>query len=299
MSIGPFGKGVLRNWSVVEETGSALPPVSDYKAVPKRGELPSEILGSGDDFVLSFAGFARVHVSFANRQVTVFDIGPDADDDTLTHFLCDHVAPRVLAQLGRFVLHGSAIEMGGRAVIFIGETGAGKSTLAASLQRAGHRLMGDDAVIVTERRDAFVAEPVYPSLRLYPDTVSVLLAPDAEVAPMARYSDKQRIEVPPASNPSVPIAAIFLLSGDGEAESVSITRPAPAAACIALLEQSFAMDPGDAARAAHRMATASRLTESVAVFSAQFPFDYDRLDEVHAAIEDRVRESEMLRAGAN
>lgn len=45
-------------------------------------------------------------------------------------------------------LHGTAVEFGGNAVLFIGPSGAGKSDLALRLIDRGAKLVGDDAVTV-------------------------------------------------------------------------------------------------------------------------------------------------------
>lgn len=45
---------------------------------------------------------------------------------------------------GACVLHGSAVEVDGHAIAFVGPSGAGKTTSAALGMRAGHRLVSDD-----------------------------------------------------------------------------------------------------------------------------------------------------------
>lgn len=48
-------------------------------------------------------------------------------------------------------LHGTAVEFGGNAVLFIGPSGSGKSDLALRLIDRGAKLVGDDAVRVHPR----------------------------------------------------------------------------------------------------------------------------------------------------
>jgi hypothetical protein len=52
----------------------------------------------------------------------------------------------VLAMGGRCVLHGSTVEMGGNALAFVGESGQGKSTMAALFCAAGASLVTDDVL---------------------------------------------------------------------------------------------------------------------------------------------------------
>ena len=212
----------------------------------------------------------------------------DISQATLSHLLCDHIAPRILAHQGALVLHGSAVAIGGKVALFLGDTGTGKSTLAASLHKAGHRLLGDDAAIITQGERGFLAEAVYPSLRLYRDSISAVVGYTAQTSPMAHYSDKRRVTLSDEQNAQParhPIGALFFLSGDADADVISVSQPSPAKACIATLEQSFSLDPSDGARAANRLAIASQLIEQVETFDLEYPNGFDRLEDVHAIIE--------------
>lgn len=54
----------------------------------------------------------------------------------------------LLLQRGCSVFHASGIEVGGKAVCFMGRSGAGKSTIACSLLVRGHKLISDDLIIL-------------------------------------------------------------------------------------------------------------------------------------------------------
>ena len=62
-----------------------------------------------------------------------------------------------LGDTGRFFVHCAAVESAGKAYLFWGESGAGKSTVAALLKDA--RLLSDDGPILARRGDAVVAYP--------------------------------------------------------------------------------------------------------------------------------------------
>jgi hypothetical protein len=66
------------------------------------------------------------------------DVIPIIISGTITAFL--------LAMGGRCVLHGSAVDLGGRAVGFVGVSGQGKSTMAAVFCAAGAGLVTDDVL---------------------------------------------------------------------------------------------------------------------------------------------------------
>jgi hypothetical protein len=70
----------------------------------------------------------------------------------------------------RLIVHGSCVEIGGKATIIAGDKYQGKSTLIATLIKCGHRLISDDVTILsfdphTERVEAL---PSIPVLKLWP-----------------------------------------------------------------------------------------------------------------------------------
>ncbi len=52
------------------------------------------------------------------------------------------------------VVHGSFVDVYGVGVLFVGRSGIGKSEIALDLVERGHRLVADDVVMLTKKRDA-------------------------------------------------------------------------------------------------------------------------------------------------
>jgi energy-coupling factor transporter ATP-binding protein EcfA2 len=280
----PYGQAALSAWSMAERWADRWGLDFD----PGSANEPLNVTKVEDGFIVSFPDLARFHLGMDTRRITPFDISSGTSNATLIHLLFDQIAPRILAHKGLLVLHGSAVEIAGEAVVFLGETGMGKSTLAASLDRAGHRLLGDDAVIVTNGPDGYRASAVYPSLRLYPDTIAETLGAGTKVSQMAHYSDKQRVDLaerPDASSDPLPLSAVFFISGDTEAHDPAARKIGPAQACIRALEQSFSLDAKDRTRAADRLEAVSGLIGATRTFELDLPHDYGRLGEVRRLIE--------------
>ena len=246
-----------------------------------RPEAAEYRLHLGDDI--------QVDVLSGNKIVVVARDG--LDDTTLGHFLSDQVFPRMLAGSEELVLHAGAVRIGAGAALFIGASGLGKSTLVTSLDQAGSALMGDDAMVITSLDGDHYARPVYPSLRLMPDSIRALLPADIETHPVANYTTKQRVDVPIASARSAlatTISAIFLLAVSPDEGQIKLRRLTIANACMAFVQNSFALDPSDTARARDRMEQASALARQVPAFELSYPRDYARLPEVRQAILDQV-----------
>jgi hypothetical protein len=97
-------------------------------------------------------------------------------DDRFADMVVGPVASFLLVLDGRDPLHGSAVDVGGEAVAFLGEPGAGKSTAAARLLLEGHGLLADDLLCVERRRGRWTAWPGHPEIRLWPASGRALLS---------------------------------------------------------------------------------------------------------------------------
>ncbi|PKP94879.1 MAG: hypothetical protein CVT75_03650 [Alphaproteobacteria bacterium HGW-Alphaproteobacteria-14] len=285
---GPFVTGPLSVWRFVN-LGACIPAGISAPGISEPSDDGTPLIEwDGDVVSIHFHDVARFRINFEDRSITGFDISPETADCVITHILHDHIAPRLLAELGELVLHASAVRFGDRLALFLGQSGAGKSTLATSLHQAGYNLLGDDAAIVTHGVDGFLAQTVYPSLRLFPEAIANLLGDDAATSPMADYSDKQHVHlptIPEVAGDPMPLAAIFFLSGEcGATEAVAAPMDSTRA-CIALVEQSFSLDPKDPRCGARRLAGLSRLALEVPAYRLSYPHDFDRLGAVHQIIE--------------
>ena len=285
----PFDGERLSSWELIHETEAAR--VEGDVALPRisePSEFPSSIVRANGYYFISFDGMARFRIDFANKVITMFDVADDTTSESLAHLLNDHVAPRILAGAGDFVIHASAVEIDGQLAVFLGETGAGKSTLAASLDRAGHRLIGDDALILVRDETGVTGRSVYPSLRLYPESISAVLGDGVASTPMAQYSTKQRLTLPKQGSLDMacfPIGAVFFLIEDPDEDGVASYTIEPALTCMGLIENGFALDKEDVEAAAQRFEAASQIAECVPGYELSYPWDFDLLPQVRAEIE--------------
>lgn len=67
----------------------------------------------------------------------------------LFEFLDLHFAPQMM-------LHGSFVDVYGVGILFVGRSGIGKSEIVLDLVERGHRLVADDAVLCTRRREDII-----------------------------------------------------------------------------------------------------------------------------------------------
>ena len=125
----------------------------------------------------------------------------------------------LLAWRGSVPIHGTSIEIGGRAWLICGQSGAGKSTLGAALVANGAaRLIADDLSVLDMVGDT--TPSLYagrPGMRLFPAIARLMEQAGAGTARHESGNDKLIIEPPRvASLESIPLAGTILL-GENEA----------------------------------------------------------------------------------
>ncbi len=278
------------------ETRGDVPSEPVRQAEPAHGDMEMvqlEVASTSDGYTLRFPSVAEFELSTSATRLRIRR-APNTDLRTLRHLLLDQVLPRVLAYRGSFVVHGASVAVHEQALCFVGDSGRGKSTLAASFHGAGFPLISDDGVVLTHAIQAVEAVPVYPSLRLWPASIAGVYHDAPPAVAMARHSTKKRVLLDASSAVSpLPLRAAILLAppSDTGVRDIRTQRLDPRAACMTLVANSFQLDVQDTARAAVNLATAARICARVPVLSVVYPRDYSRLHEVRAAILRAVGEA--------
>jgi hypothetical protein len=125
----------------------------------------------GSDFCITSGGQAILKVDATQRSV----VGGGGESSLLLSALDREIllGPALvlaLAMRGTWSLHASAVMFRGKTIAFLGESGQGKSTLAAYLsssnKSSGWRLVADDILPVTASSTGVVAWPRFPQLKL-------------------------------------------------------------------------------------------------------------------------------------
>jgi hypothetical protein len=142
--------------------------------------------------------------------------------DKIRLFLLGSAMGALLYQRGLFPLHGSAVETGWGAMIFVGAQGVGKSTLAAQFHRSGYRLLSDDVCAVAATPEGLRILPALAQVRLCPDAYDRLGSAEG-----ARFDvDKYVVPMGTGYCPDpAPLRAIHILSDhDAEAPKIEVLR---------------------------------------------------------------------------
>lgn len=188
-------------------------------AIPDEPETP-DYLGPtwrlvGRRFYLEVPGVLRM-MAEAGREIVAEPLEAATDADIAPFILSTGFAA-ILHQRRLLALHAATVAWQGRAIALCGATGMGKSTLAATLCRAGAAFVGDDiAAIRTDTADGVpLVWPDGRQHRLWADAIEHLSLAERQGAPIRSHMRKFHVAPSSSAHPvedALPLAAVILLS---------------------------------------------------------------------------------------
>lgn len=225
---------------------------------------------------------------FRKGEEVIVDPVPDIQAGVLSSFVTGIVTACVLYQRGFLVLHSSAVKINGYTAGFLGESGMGKSTLAAYLQLAmGGNHLTDDALPIVFADEKAFGIPGYPQLKLWSDSIKSLgLNLDAlpkvyEAMEKRAYRFTQELSSEP-----VLLNGLFIIE---EGQDLTIERVDFPSSFIEITKNSFMnrylFETGSNKRHFEQV---NKLLKAVPVFKLRRPKIYDLLPEVAAMVERHI-----------
>lgn len=203
----------------------------------------------------------------------------------------DHVAAHILNSAlgfamrlrGHACLHASGVVVEDRAVLFVGDSGMGKSTTAGYFARSGFPLLTDDFVVLRQYDGQIWIDPGYPSVRLFLDSGRTLAngAADDALMPIAPNRRKHYLNLATSGYPfaehAAPLGMIYLLAGRS---TVTESRAvAPSQALVELMHNLYPWSMTGTAEGARDFRMLAALVGRVPVRRLVLPNRLDRLNE--------------------
>ncbi|QBX54620.1 hypothetical protein EXE58_03475 [Nocardioides seonyuensis] len=193
------------------------------------------------------------------------------------------------------VLHASAVDIGGRAIAFVGSSGMGKSTMATLMCRDGGLLITDDVLRVTRDEDGVDRCALGATELRLRAAASGLADQFAEGGSHRSTADDRRaLSVPVCTDEGLPLAALFIPRPRRASPELSLTRLHTAAAALSLLSFPRILGIRDSRLLARQFEQMTDLAERVPVFLADVPWGppfQDNLSEtLLAALDEEIGE---------
>ena len=246
----------------------------------RRGQPMLQIVREGERHRLRMPGLSDflIHAKAGTLEI---EQCRELDADTLEHLLVDQALPRLLAERGARVLHAGVSVIGESGILFLGDSGWGKSTLTALLQQRGYPLLSDDCIILEHRDDALIATPTYPSLRLYEDSIAQTDHRLRTSTQVAFYNTKRRLALTAEPDVSIPVRAAYVLNDPGQPVSrPRITPIAPAPACIEFVRHSLRLEYVLRVHRIQHTRQAAAVASCLPCFTLAYPRDFASSDQL-------------------
>jgi hypothetical protein len=241
-------------------------------------------VGAGRAMLVTYADGMEFLVSRQGDEVWVRGPGGFTMETAATYLL-GPVVGLVLRLRGITCLHASAVSVDGKALVFVGEAGAGKSTIAAAFALRGHHVLTDDIAALSLHRGAWQVEPGIPSVRLWDDSTALLLGDPSALPHMApgwekRYMDLSAHGAGSFPLDAVPLVGVYVLDRGGTSPpGAEPRRLSPGRALITLVRHTYANVLLDRDLRAAEFRALSSVVSTVPVWRVAAPTSRAALDD--------------------
>jgi len=253
---------------------------------------------AGEQFLLRIPDIARFLLS--NGREIAFEPEPEASHDDIPIFLLGTVFGILLHQREQIVLHASAVRINGKAVLFCGSSGAGKSTIAAALVQRGYPLMTDDVCAVA--MTAGGVPMVYPDgrqLKLWAQSIDRLNLTARRGERVRERLEKFYVEPAEALSEPLPLGAVYALREERPPYAAGIERPNVVDAALILRRNAYrpamVTRMGQKAQYFH---AATTIANVAGIFHLTRSLDFRLLPDVLAWLERHWVETGLMEAAA-
>ncbi len=262
------------------------------------GAVPEELAGAAvldrfcqvamQRYLLDIPGVARFLVE-SGDQVRV-QLAAHAPMGDVCSYLLGSVFGALCHQNGLLPLHGSAVAHEGEVTVLLGNSGAGKSTMAACLQARGHRIAADDICLLEETAHGMRVVPVAGWVKLWRESMEHLGTQPEEVNRVFVAEDKYRMYLEPPTDSVLTLRNIIVLTRAKKAEEPAMLVPMTTVETLSAMMQMTYL-----AYVAELTGTQARLFQQCARalvggqgFRLVVPWGWERVEEVLDLLEQRL-----------
>ena len=224
------------------------------------------------------------------RQLDM-DPEPGTDPADALPFLLSTCFGALLYQRGGLALHGAAVADEGRAYLFCGISGIGKSTLAAALCRIGCEFVADNiaAIDLAEHDRPFIS-PDGRYLQLFENSVQTLSIETACRGRVRNQIDKFFVNPDKIANHMPPLAAIYLLRDSSPRDQLGIQAMSRIDSAQTILNQNYRPDIAlTLARTGRQIEITAAILRHAPLFKVTLARDLSQVETLAAQLRDHWR----------
>ena len=227
------------------------------------------IVDNGSGYTYRFHHTADFLIDRDLRSVRVH-LAPHVRPDFASLLIVGNVMTIIFTLGGEPVLHASAVEVGGSALAFLGDSGAGKSSLAALLCAGGGRFVTDDLLRLRPDGGGWLCYPGAGELRLRRHAAALTAN---FPAPALGTTADDRISVRVDADCSMPhLGAIVVPHLSRSCDALKVERVPQAQALLYLMAYTRMKEPTRGERLRRRLDWLGRVAARVPLFEAKIPW---------------------------
>ncbi len=195
-------------------------PKEEADAMVTSGKVPATLsnpVSKGVCFEASPNEFLFHHPNIGNALVKdgnriIIQKSKKASSQNINNFISTILITALIQQRKILTLHGSAVLYKGKAILFCGHSGHGKSTIAAAFNQKGFPVIADDlSAVIWHNQQAFII-PSFPKIKLWKDILHYFPEFDQQKETFHPEMNKYYINMAGSFSPDpVPISHIFIL----------------------------------------------------------------------------------------
>jgi hypothetical protein len=220
--------------------------------------------------------------------------------EDITAYLLGRILAFVLHLRWYACLHASAVVIDGRAVLFAGEPGMGKSSTAAAFAERGYPLLSDDvSAIRREPEGRLVVMSGVPRVCLWPDSLKFLYGTRPAEGILRMHPGEDKWVVPLDNSPAkirsepAPLGAIYLLAAREASPNAPRTEPvAGSDRLIRLLSNGFMSLSLRGRQKEHEFRLLGEIARTIRIQQLVPSTDPKKLDRLCALVSEEVRQAE-------
>jgi hypothetical protein len=209
----------LKIESVLELPGLQNSYDTEHDLTITEGHVPDHLVNgieyqgnfqyTENDFLFKSKNSGKFLVKNSNK--IIFEKYDNSTYEDIKALLLSVVLGIILHKKEKFPLHASAILYNGKAILFSGQCGAGKSTIATAFIKHGAGLISDDITVIDPSCDNFFAIPSFSQIKLWPDSIQALGFNPANFERFRPKIEKRKLIIENAQKERHEIRAIYFL----------------------------------------------------------------------------------------
>jgi hypothetical protein len=250
-----------------------------------------------DRFLLRIPGIARFLLT-AGRDIA-FEPEDGVSPGEIAIFVIGTVFGILLHQRRRIVLHASAVCVNGRAVLFCGQSGAGKSTIAAALGQRGYDLLSDDVCAISLDGGAPMVHPDGRQLKLWAQAIERLDLVAQRGERVRTRLEKFYVAPGTVSEASMPVGLVYVLRETRPPYETGIEAPNVVDAALLLRRNAYRpllvnrMD-----QKADYFFAATAIANAAGIFFLSRKLDFAQMPEVLSRLEAHWQQTGLTETAA-